>query len=176
MASWPRSIIYPAASVGRFFCPSHREQLGGRRVRLNDDQRRRLAAKAKGLGRKLLAEVATIVTPDTLLAWHRKLIARAPIATAPRGIQSRVLAHIPIPAFPRRFRSAAALRASYISSGTCLRSSGSASGFPSCSYWARAISLYSCTRKTSPREKACNGVLVFSLPSPALSMRISPRL
>ena len=30
-----------------------REQLGGRRVRLNDDQRRRLAAKAKGLGRKL---------------------------------------------------------------------------------------------------------------------------
>ena len=42
-----------------------REQLGGRRLRLNDDQRRRLAAKAKGLGRKLLADVATIVTPDT---------------------------------------------------------------------------------------------------------------
>ena len=53
-----------------------REQLGGRRVRLNDDQRRRLAAKAKWLGRKLLAEVATIVTPETLLAWHRKLIAQ----------------------------------------------------------------------------------------------------
>src|ERR1700686_3087633 len=52
-----------------------REQLGGRRLRLNDDQRRRLAAKANGLGRKLLAEVATIVTPETLLAWHRKLIA-----------------------------------------------------------------------------------------------------
>ena len=52
-----------------------REQLGGRRVVLNDDQRRRLAAKAKGLGRKLLAEVATIVSPETLLAWHRKLIA-----------------------------------------------------------------------------------------------------
>src|SRR5512141_1556468 len=53
-----------------------REQLGGRRVRLNDDQRRRLATKAKGLGRKLLAEVATIVTPETLLAWHRKLVAQ----------------------------------------------------------------------------------------------------
>ena len=53
-----------------------REQLGGRRLRLNDDQRRRLAAKAKGLGRKLLAEAATIVTPETLLAWHRKLIAQ----------------------------------------------------------------------------------------------------
>src|ERR1700726_3625356 len=51
-----------------------REQLGGRRLRLNDDQRRRLAVKAKGLGRKLLAEMATIVTPETLLGWHRKLI------------------------------------------------------------------------------------------------------
>src|SRR6516225_4036144 len=53
-----------------------REQLGGRRVRLNDNQRRRLAVKAKALGRKALAEVANIVTPDTLLAWHRKLIAQ----------------------------------------------------------------------------------------------------
>jgi hypothetical protein len=33
-----------------------REQLGGRRMRFNDGQRRRLAAKAKGLGRRLLAE------------------------------------------------------------------------------------------------------------------------
>jgi hypothetical protein len=53
-----------------------REQLGDRHLRLNDDQRRRLAVRAKGLGRKLLAEVASIVTPETLLAWHRKLIAQ----------------------------------------------------------------------------------------------------
>ena len=53
-----------------------REQIGGRRMRFNDVQRRRLAAKAKKVGRKLLAEVATIVTPETLLAWHRKLIAQ----------------------------------------------------------------------------------------------------
>jgi putative transposase len=53
-----------------------REQLGNRRLRFNDDQRRRLAARAKGLGRKLLVEVATLVTPETLLAWHRKLIAQ----------------------------------------------------------------------------------------------------
>jgi hypothetical protein len=39
-----------------------REQLGGRRLRLSDDQRRRLAAKAKLLGRRILTEVATIVT------------------------------------------------------------------------------------------------------------------
>ncbi len=62
-----------------------REQLGGRRVRLNDDQRRRLAARAKGLGRKLLAEVATIVTPETLLAWHRKLIAQKYDGSHKRG-------------------------------------------------------------------------------------------
>jgi hypothetical protein len=53
-----------------------REQLGGRRLRLSDDQRRRLAARAKRLGRRVLTQVATIVTPETLLAWHRKLIAQ----------------------------------------------------------------------------------------------------
>lgn len=62
-----------------------REQLGGRRLRLNDGQRRRLAAKAKALGRRLLAEIATIVTPDTLLAWHRKLIAQKYDGSAKRG-------------------------------------------------------------------------------------------
>ncbi|MFT5042968.1 MAG: putative transposase [Hyphomicrobiaceae bacterium] len=52
-----------------------KEQLGGKRVRLNDDQRRRLAAKGKRIGRRLLMQVATIVTPDTILRWHHKLIA-----------------------------------------------------------------------------------------------------
>jgi putative transposase len=62
-----------------------REQLGGRRVRLDDNQRRRLAVKAKALGRKALAEIATIVTPETLLAWHRKLIAQKYDGTAHRA-------------------------------------------------------------------------------------------
>src|SRR5215471_6640955 len=53
-----------------------REQIGCRRLRFNDDQRRRLAAKAKKLGRRILVQVATIITPQTLLAWHRKLIAQ----------------------------------------------------------------------------------------------------
>src|SRR5215469_11673126 len=51
-----------------------REQVGDRRLRFNDDQRRRLAAKAKQLGREALRQVATIATPETLLTWHRKLI------------------------------------------------------------------------------------------------------
>jgi hypothetical protein len=53
-----------------------RRQLGGRRLRLTDDDRRRLAARAFRLGRQALRQMATIVTPDTLLRWHRQLIAR----------------------------------------------------------------------------------------------------
>ena len=57
-----------------------REQLGDRRLRLNDHQRRRLAARAKVLGRKVLDQIATIVTP-----WHRKLIAQKYDGTAHRA-------------------------------------------------------------------------------------------
>ena len=47
-------------------------QLEGRKLRLTDEQRRRLAVKAKRLGRQTLNRVATIVTPDTLMRWHRR--------------------------------------------------------------------------------------------------------
>jgi transposase InsO family protein len=62
-----------------------REQLGERRLRLNDDQRRRLAAKGISLGRRMLAKVATIVTPDTILKWHRRLIAQKHTFARRRG-------------------------------------------------------------------------------------------
>jgi putative transposase len=51
-------------------------QLGGRRLRLTDTERRRLAALAHPLGHKRLQEVATIATPDTLLRWYHRLIAQ----------------------------------------------------------------------------------------------------
>jgi len=46
------------------------------RLRFTDELRMRLAVKAKVLGRQLLDEIETLVTLDTLLAWHRKLIAK----------------------------------------------------------------------------------------------------
>src|SRR5215467_6273766 len=53
-----------------------RRRLGARRLRLTDDDRRRLAGRAYRVGRAALREIATIATPDTLLRWHRQLIAR----------------------------------------------------------------------------------------------------
>ena len=49
-----------------------KSQLKRRRLRLTDEDRCRLAVKGRALGRKVLAEVACIVTPDTVLAWHRR--------------------------------------------------------------------------------------------------------
>jgi putative transposase len=51
-------------------------QLGGRRLRLTDTERRRLAALAYPLGRERLKAVATLVTPDTLMRWYKRLIAQ----------------------------------------------------------------------------------------------------
>ena len=53
-----------------------KEKFGKKRILLTDDQRRRLAVKGKVLGRKRLFEVGTLFTPDTILRWHRKLVAK----------------------------------------------------------------------------------------------------
>ena len=62
-----------------------REQLGGKRLRLTDAQRRRLAVKGKALGRKALEEVARIGTADTILRWYRELVARKYDGSRQRG-------------------------------------------------------------------------------------------
>ncbi len=62
-----------------------REQIGNRRLRLTDNQRRRLAAKGIRLGRQVLERIASIVTPETILRWHRTLIAAK--WTYPRSLQ-----------------------------------------------------------------------------------------
>ncbi|MGK0188981.1 MAG: putative transposase [Verrucomicrobiales bacterium] len=51
------------------------DKMGRKRILLTDEQRRKLAVKGKALGRKALCELTTIVTPDTILRWHRRLIA-----------------------------------------------------------------------------------------------------
>ena len=53
-----------------------KEKLDKKRILLNDDQRRRLGVKGKLLGRKLLEEFGTLFTPDTILRWHRELVAK----------------------------------------------------------------------------------------------------
>jgi putative transposase len=53
-----------------------RERLKGRSLRFSDPERALLARRAFGIPRKVLLELGTIVTPDTLLRWHRQLIAQ----------------------------------------------------------------------------------------------------
>ena len=52
-----------------------RTGLRGKRLKLSDDDRRRLAVKAQALGREALAQIASVATPATLLRWYRHLIA-----------------------------------------------------------------------------------------------------
>ncbi len=62
----------------------YKELTGGKRLRLNDDQRRRLAAKGKKLGLSRLRELVTMVTPETIMRWHRELVAKKHDGTAKR--------------------------------------------------------------------------------------------
>lgn len=62
-----------------------REQLGNKRIRWANAQRRRLAEKAKAVGRSALATLGTIVTPDTLLRWYRNLVAAKYDGSKQRG-------------------------------------------------------------------------------------------
>ena len=62
-----------------------REQLGTKRVRLTDAERTRLAMLGKALGRKGLAAIATIASPETILRWYRELVAKKYDGSQQRG-------------------------------------------------------------------------------------------
>jgi hypothetical protein len=53
-----------------------KERLRGKRIRFTDAERVLLARKAKAVGRKVLLRLDTIVTPDTPMRWHRRLVAQ----------------------------------------------------------------------------------------------------
>ena len=53
-----------------------KDRLRGRRIRFTDPERVLLARKAKAVGRKALVELDSIVSPDTLLRWHKRLVAQ----------------------------------------------------------------------------------------------------
>lgn len=61
--------------IEEFRVLKERFEWGGKVLRSTDGKRRRLAVKGKPLGRRVLRWIATIVTPNTILTWHRKLIA-----------------------------------------------------------------------------------------------------
>jgi transposase InsO family protein len=82
---WKRLLAYITGSVDQELLLRNeylvtenrllRQQIKGR-IRLSDAERKTLAEIGKKLGKQALAEVATIVKPDTILAWHRKLVAQ----------------------------------------------------------------------------------------------------
>ena len=82
---WTRILAYITGSVDQELLLRNeylaaenrilRAQLNGC-LRLSDAERATLGEIGFRLGRKALSEVATVAQPDTILAWHRRLIAR----------------------------------------------------------------------------------------------------
>jgi transposase InsO family protein len=82
---WARILAYVTGTVDQellarieYLAAENRilkAQLKGR-LELSDAERATLAEIGHRLGRKVLAEVATVARPDTILAWYRKLVAR----------------------------------------------------------------------------------------------------
>ena len=62
-----------------------REKLGHKRIILNESQKRRLATAAMKMGKDLLRQFATLFSPDTLIRWHRWLVARKYDSSDSRG-------------------------------------------------------------------------------------------
>src|SRR4030095_2902375 len=72
-----------------------KDRLRGRRIRFTDAERALLARQAKALGRRALLELDTIVSPDTLLRWHRRLVAQKWNYAERRGVgRAGIMRHI----------------------------------------------------------------------------------
>jgi transposase InsO family protein len=76
LASWVHGEQQKVIDFYRLQVEALLESQGKKRLLLTDDLRRLLAVKGKSLGRKALMELTTIVTPDTILRWHRTLVAQ----------------------------------------------------------------------------------------------------
>jgi putative transposase len=76
LAGWVNQLQQQIIEFQRTEIELLKKRLGSKRIILNDDERRRLAVKAKVLGRKVLREIGCLFTPDTLLRWHRELVAQ----------------------------------------------------------------------------------------------------
>ena len=117
--------------------------LRGKRLRLSDDDRRRLAVKAQALGREALAQIASVATPATLLRWYRHLIAakydgsknrspgRPPTAKDIRELIVRVARENPTWGYTR-LRGALKNLGHELGRNTIKRSSPSTVSLPSC--------------------------------------------
>ena len=76
LAGWVNQLQQQIIEFQRTEIDVLKKKLGKKRIILNDDERRRLAVKAKVLGRKVLQEIGCLFTPDTILRWHRELVAQ----------------------------------------------------------------------------------------------------
>ena len=65
-----------------------RARLEPNRLRFTEAERRLLAQKGKPLGRKLLAEMASLATPETILRWHREQVAAKYDRSRTRGVRA----------------------------------------------------------------------------------------
>jgi ribosomal protein S26 len=66
-----------------------RNQIKARRVQLTDAERKTLAEIGQKLGRQVLEKIATVAKPDTILGWHRTLVAQTCGSSQPRKALGR---------------------------------------------------------------------------------------
>ena len=85
LAAWLSGVLQAQVDFLKAENRLLREKLGTKRIPLTDGERRRLATLDKRLGRKGLAAVATIASPETILGWYRELVAKKYDGSQERG-------------------------------------------------------------------------------------------